>query len=165
MQNTDLFKQFTDGMADPKKFGQWLRGAWPVPTGAPGAVDGKAAVVPAKAWVGSIETMLEGAEALRKMQLEAIHKTQARTQRLAKNLNGAHNPADTMSALQSFARENMTDALEYWSAYRNIVQDAEMHMLDGARTLTADGGANASHAPAARSKAKRTSRQKTAAAR
>lgn len=125
MQSTNMFEQITQGLGDPKKFGKWLEGAWTVPGNT------EMTAVPGKAWIGSVEGMLQGAEKLREMQLEAIHNTQQRISGLAKSLGGTHNQAETLAALQTFAQENVQDALKYWTAYREIVQGAELDMLDG----------------------------------
>jgi len=126
MQTPHIFEQLTQGMGDPKKVGQWLQGAWAMPAGA------DATTASTKAWIGSVESMLAGAESLRNMQLETIHRTQQRIAGLAKTLGTAHAQADTASALQTFAQENLQDAVKYWSAYQEIVQKAEMQLLEGA---------------------------------
>ncbi|MEO8101848.1 MAG: hypothetical protein ABI790_04945, partial [Betaproteobacteria bacterium] len=133
MKTHDMLEQFTHGMGDPKQVGEWLKTAWPMPT-APDA-----AAAPARVWIGSLESMLKGAEALRHMQLDAIHRVQERTTRLARSLGEAQRPADTVTALQSFSQENAVDAIKYWSAYREIVRDAEVHLLQ-APGLTAGTG-------------------------
>ena len=123
LQTPDIFEQIAHGMGNPKKISQWLRGAWP------SAADGKAVTSQTEEWIGSVESLLKGAEALRHLQLDAIHKTQKRTSRLAKSLDEAQSPAETVAALQVFEQENMQDALQYWSVYREIVQDAELQMV------------------------------------
>jgi len=158
MHTPDIFEQIAQGMSDPKKISQWLNQSWPA------AVDGGAATAQTRAWIGSLESLLQGAEALRQLQLDAIHKTQRRTSQLARSLRDARSPADTVAALQSFAQANMEDAQQYWSAYGEIAQDAEQHMLDKAAALAAGKGtfAPAGPAPAAgRPKRPAASRGKT----
>ncbi len=135
MQTPDIFEQIAHGMGNPKKISQWLKGAWPI------SADGKAVTSQTKAWIGSIESLLHGAEALRHLQLDAIHKTQKGTSRLAKSLGEAHSPADTVTALQAFAQENTQDALQYWAVYREIVEDAELQILGGAGEPAGNGWA------------------------
>jgi hypothetical protein len=135
MQTPDIFEQIAHGMGNPKKISQWLKGGWPI------SANGKAVTAETKAWIGSVESLLHSAEALRHLQLDAIHKTQKRTSRLAKSLGEAHSPADTVTALQAFAQENMQDALQYWAVYHEIVEDAELQMLGGAGEPAGNGGA------------------------
>ena len=106
MHTPDIFEQIAQGMSDPKKISQWLNQSWPA------AVDGGAATAQTRAWIGSLESLLQGAEALRQLQLDAIHKTQRRTSELARSLRDARSPADTVAALQSFAQANMEDAID-----------------------------------------------------
>jgi hypothetical protein len=160
MQTTDFAKQTTGAMAHPKQIGQWLKGAWPT------ALEGNSVAAPAKAWIGSIEPMLQGAEELRQMQLDAIHRTKKRTSQLAKALTEARSPADTTAALQAFAQDNLQESIQYWSAYRGIVQDAELHML-GEVAPAADGHARKALAkgrtPVARHTRVASSRKKSSA--
>jgi Phasin protein len=158
MHTPNLFEQITHGMGDPQKIGQWLKTAWPL------AADGQPADAPAKAWLGSIETLLQGAEALRHMQLDAIHKAQQRTSHLAKSLGDSRNPAAAVTALQTFAQDNMTEALQYWSAYREIVQEAEIHLLGDGLRADDEAPRGSSRSRASHKKRARTSNGKSARA-
>lgn len=120
MEFPQYFQQMTRNLADPKSFGNWLTGNWQ------GFEAVEKPAVPAKALVGPIEAMLHGAEELRHMQLETIHRTQKRATALAKTLGSVHDQLEAVAALQAFAAENMNDAMSYWTAYQQIVRDTEL---------------------------------------
>jgi len=112
--------------------------------------------VPTKAWIDSIESLLHGAEALRKMQLEAIHKTQQRTAQLVNALSTTGNPAEAAAAMQAFAQDNLKSAVQYWSDYRAITQNAEMSLLEEA---AASAGADAADTATGRATAAKSKRR------
>jgi len=140
MSTPDIFEQIAQGMSNPERIAELLKGSFPL------AADGNVLNAQTGAWLGSLESLLQGAEALRHLQLDAIHRTQRRTARLAKSISGARSPADTVAALQAFAEENVQDAAQYWNAYREIMQDAEQHIMRGALAGTTENPGRQSRA-------------------
>ena len=85
---------------------------------------------PPTACLSTVQFMLKGSEALRQMQMNAIHNTQNRTSRLSSSLAHATGPLDTGKAWQQFSQDNLQKTIEYWSACREILQDTEFKMLN-----------------------------------
>lgn len=129
MEFPQLMEQMSRRISDPKFMNDWLSGAWAQMPGGNGSAEGKPLKVPAKALVGPMEAWLHGAEALRHMQLDTIHRTQQRASQLARSLGAAHDQGETVAALQNFAQENFSDAMTYWATYQQIVRDTELSTI------------------------------------
>jgi hypothetical protein len=82
-----------------------------------------------RAIAANFETMLDGVSELRHLQLDAIQKAQRRTMQLAKTLGTTADPKQLAATLQSYAQENLQEAVQYWDNYRRIVQDTKLHLL------------------------------------
>ncbi len=150
MRNQDLFEQITHGLGDPKKIAAWFQ-SWPTTSDA--TVKGFANAAPPTAWIGSFETMLKRAEQLRQMQLEAIHKAQERARHFAQSMANAKDPAASAKAMQTFAAENVQEAMQYWSAYSVIVQEADQQMAAAPSTTRSTSKAKAAAKGAAKTSA------------
>lgn len=127
MQTPKLFEQITGGIASPDTINQWLKTLLP-----PDASAKDIFTKPSAAWLASVQSVLTGSDTLRHMQIDAIHNTQQRASQLAKSLAHATGPLDAGKAWQQFSQDNLQNTLEYWSAYREILQDTELKMLNQA---------------------------------
>ena len=127
MATPKLFEQITGGMANPAAVNQWLS------TLLPSGRSGKDLFTrPSAAWLNSIQSVLKGSDVLRHMQIDAIHNTQKRASQLARSLAHATGPLDAGKAWQQFSADNLQNTMEYWTAYREILQNTEIRMLSNA---------------------------------
>jgi len=161
MQTPKLFEQITSGISNPDIIRQWLSAF------APSGEKGKELFAqPPTAWLSGVQLMLRGSDALRQMQLDAIHDTQKRTSRLSDSLAHATNPADAGKAWQQFSQDNLQNTIAYWTACREILQDTELKLVKTAENPIskvaidvkpeARSVKSAKRKPAAKSRARRT---------
>ena len=127
MPTPKLFEQITGGIVNSAAINPWIRALLPSGTHSNLPLTG-----PSAAWLDSIQSVLEGSDVLRHMQIDAIHNTQKRTSQLARSLAHATSPLDAGKAWQQFSADNLQNTMEYWTAYREILQDTEIRMLNHA---------------------------------
>jgi len=124
MPTPKLFEQATGGVASPDTINQWLS------TFAPPNVNEKDFFNrPSTAWLAAVQSVLKGSDVLRHMQIDAIHNARQRTSHLARSLAHTNDPMVAGKAWQQFSQDNLQNTLEYWNAYREIMQDTEIGML------------------------------------
>lgn len=140
-----FFKNITQGISDTSRLAPWSNGNWPsFDEGKPGAAG-------SSAWVESMGSFLKGAEALRDVQLNTLRNVQERTSLLAQSLGKSASPDAAVSALQSFAQDNLNEAMQYWSACREIAQNSEWAASEEATPSKTNGG-NSPAAPRKRAR-------------
>lgn len=130
MPTPKLFEQVTGGAAGPDTINQWLS------VFAPTSASGKNFFNrPSTAWLAAVQSVLKGSDVLRHMQIDAIHGAQKRTSHLARSLAHTVDPMVAGKAWQQFSQDNLQNTLEYWAAYREIMQDTEISMLTHAERV------------------------------
>ncbi len=137
MQTPNFFKQISAGIGSPDVINQWMKAI--VPSGVNRA---QSFTQPSAAWLASVQCILKGSDALRHMQLDAIHNAQKRTSRLASSLAHANGHLAVGKAWQQFSQDNLQNTMEYWTAYREILQDTEIKMLNHAEESIVPKGGN-----------------------
>lgn len=119
MQISEFFENITRGIGHTGDVARWTNGNWPL------FHEGKPVPAGSSTWIDSMESILKGAEALRDVQLKTFRNVQQRTSLLAQSLGGSASPDAAVSALQSFAQDSLNEAMQYWTACREIAQNGE----------------------------------------